>query len=308
MERSKKQLFSDKKRSDYIFVYGIIAWPFLVWLFFFLLTNIESIALAFEKIDVYGNTTFYAGNFKDAFDLNFRTKDSPLMTGFVNSLKYWFWTNVFCFPITFTFSYLIWKKIYGFRIMRLVIMVPHVISGFVMTMIMKVFINGPLVSVFQGVGLNVAMPLRNPQYTLGILIFYTCWSSFGFSCLMYSNAMKEIDESIVESYHIDGVSGMWSEIWHICLPGTFQTISTFIITASGSFLMTGGPLLAFYMYNAPTYVYSATYYFTLQIYNVGTNYSGYPVITAAGFMISFVTIPVVYLTRFLLNKYGPSEE
>ena len=286
----------------------MIAWPFLVWLFFFLFTNIESIALAFEKIDVYGNASFYAGNFKDAFNLIFKTKNSILKTGFLNSLKYWFWTNVFCFPITFTFSYLIWKKIPGFRIMRLVIMIPHVISGFVMTMIMKVFINGPMVSAFQAIGLNIPMPLRNPQYTLGILIFYTCWSSFGFSCLMYSNAMKELDESIVESYRIDGVSGMWSEIWHICIPGTFQTLSTFIITASGSFLMAGGPLLAFYMYNAPMYVYTVGYYFTLQIYNVGTNYSGYPIITATGFMISFVTIPVVYLTRFLLNRYGPSED
>lgn len=303
----KNSKLSIKQRRDYMFCYGIIAWPFLIWLFFFLATNIESIALAFQKIDKYNNATFYAGNFRDAFNMIFKANNSLLLIGFKNSLKFWFWCNVVCFPITIIFSYLIWKKIPGFRIMRLVIMIPSVISGFIMTMIMKMFINGPMVSVFDKLGVNIPMPLRNPEHSLGILIFYTCWSSFGFSCLMYSNAMKEIDDSVVDSFHVDGVSGMWSEIWHICIPGTFQTISTFLTTAVGALFMQGGPLLAFYMYNAPSYVYSVGYYFTLQTYQV-SDYSGYPIITATGFMISAFSIPLVYLTRFLLNKFGPSED
>lgn len=298
----KKNRLANKKIKDYLFCYGMIAWPFLLWAFFFLATNLESIALVFQKIDIYGNSTFYGGNFKDAFNLIFNTKDSLLMIGFKNSLKYWFWCNVVFFPVTYIFSYLIWKKIPGFRIMRVVIMVPTIISGFVMMMVMKMFINGPMVSI-----LGIEMPLRNPTYSTPILIFYTVWSSFGFSGLMYSNAMKEIDNSIVESFRMDGVSGMWSEIWHICLPGTFQTISTFVISATTGILMSGGPLIGFYMYNAPSYVYSASYWFTLQTYQVA-DYSGYPILTACGFMISAVVIPCVYLVRWLLNKYGPSEE
>lgn len=306
--QKKKSHFSDKKKKDYLFAYGMIAYPFLVWALFFLATNTSAILMAFQKLTPDGKVdSFYLGNFRDAWNLIFHEENSLPMIGFKNSLKYWFFTQVCALPITFIFSYLIYKKIPCFRLMRILMMVPSMISGFVMIMVMKFFINGPMVTVFHGLGMDIGMPLRDPNYTNGILIFYTVWSGFGGSCLIYSNAMKEIDPSIIESSKLDGVSGMWKEIWYVCLPGIFPTFTTALISVAGCILTLGGPLMAFYMYNAPSYTYSFGYWMTLQTYTV-TDYSGYPILTATGFMLSAVTIPVVYLVRWLVYKYGPSED
>ncbi len=307
LTKPRKSHFSDKKKKDYLFAYGMIAYPFLVWAFFFLVGNTSAILMAFQKFDIEGNASWYFGNFRDAWNMIFNEENSLVMIGFKNSLKYWFFTQVCATPITILFSYLIYKKIPGFRLMRILMMVPSIISGFVMIMVMKFFINGPMVSVFQAVGMEVSMPLRDPVYTTPILIFYTIWSGFGGSCLIYSNAMKEIDPSIVESAKLDGVSGMWKEMYYVCLPGIFSTFTTTLITVAGCILTSGGPLMAFYMYSAPSYTYSFGYWMTLNTYNI-TDYTGYPILTATGFMLSAVTIPVVYTVRWLVYKYGPSED
>ena len=307
VKQKKKSSLSDKKKKDYLFAYGMITYPFLVWAFFWVVSTGSSILMAFQKFDIQGNPTWYLGNFKDAWNLVFNTENSLPMIGFKNGLKYWFFTQIVATPITIMFSFLIYKKIPAFRLMRIMMMVPAIISGFVMTMVMKFFINGPMVSVFQSLGLNIGMPLRDPNYTNGILIFYTIWTGFGSSVLLYSNAFKEIDQSIVESAHLDGVTGMWKEIIYICIPAIFPMVTTMLIGVSGCIFTLGGPLMAFYMYNAPSYTYSFGYWMTLQTYNV-TDIMGYPVLTATGFMLSAVTIPIVYTVRHLCNKYGPSEE
>ena len=296
-----------RNKRNWLFCYLMIGYLVLVWAFFFIINNFESFYLTFIKYDYYGNASWYGlGNFKDAWNMVFNSENSLIAQGFLNSIKL-FVIQQSMLPITLIFCYLMWRGIPGFRTLRILIMLPNIISGFIMTMVSKQFINGPFIGMLQDLGLNITTPLYDATYSYPILIFYSIWTGFGGSCLFYTNAMKEIDDSLVESYRVDGVSGMFGELWHICLPNIWGTLSTFIIGVCCSIFLASGPQLAFYMYDAPSYVYTSSYFFTLKVYTA-TNYSMYPVLSAFGWMITLVTFPFVRFVRFLIDKYGPSED
>ena len=79
------------------------------------------------------------------------------------------------------------------------------------------------------------------------------------SLMMYSNAMNEIPDELFESAQIDGLNNMFLELWYIILPMIFPTLSTTLVLGYAGILTQMGPILEFYMYDAPLEVYTMGY-------------------------------------------------
>jgi multiple sugar transport system permease protein len=78
------------------------------------------------------------------------------------------------------------------------------------------YINGILLRL----GL-IAQPvqwLRDPAYTMGIVIIVALWSSLGTSFLAFIAGLQGIDRSYYEAAAMDGVRNRWQELWFVTLP------------------------------------------------------------------------------------------
>lgn len=133
------------------------------------------------------------------------------------------------------------------------------------------------------------------------------WTGFATSLIVYPNAMKEIDDEILEAGRVDGIDNLFSELWYIILPLIYPTISTFLITGFASLLSTSGPVATFYMYDAPLEAHNMGYYYWKQV-AFASSYSGYPELAAGGLMMTMIMAPLTILLKKFLERYDYSKD
>ena len=306
-ENKKKKPINQILVSKYIFVGSILFYPLLMFCVFYIGTNLNSILMAFQSISIRGEVSFAGlSNFSEFIKNCFG--GNPYVTiGLKNSIKVYFINLVICVPLYILFSYILFKKCIGNRVIRAVVMTPSIISGFIMCLIFKNFVTMGLPEFLNGLfGVEIPNLLRDARTSLATNIFYAIWTSFATSLIVYPNAMKEIDEGIIEAGRVDGINNMFSELRHIILPLIYPTLSTFIITGFSSILTDGGVVATFYMYDAPLEVYNMGYYYWTMVANART--SGYPELAAGGLLMTAVVAPLTLLLRWFLNKHDPSSD
>lgn len=304
----------NKKIVDkYIFVIVMLSYFLILFAIFWVGVNINSFLLAFQNIrytpDGYVST-FDAGfdNFtlflNDFFD-GAKNGGTIVWNGILNSVKLWGISTLINLPLSLIFSYFVFRKIWGYNVYRTIFMMPSIISGFVFCLIFRKMVDGGLITqIWANVKGEAPSLLRDPQYNFGVILFYTIWLGFGTRTIVYTNAMKDIPDEVLESAKIDGVDNMFSEMWYMIVPLIWPTISTFLITGMAGMLMASGPLLEFYgVGNVPRNVYTLGFYYTEQLLNGGSgNETMFPYLAAGGLILSAVAIALTYLVRWGCNK------
>ncbi len=279
--------------------------------------NIDSIALAFTESNLYGDTVFVGfQNFK-SFMSSLLEDGTEVSNALINSIKTWAINLIICVPLYLTFSYLVFKKCFFHGGIRMIVMLPQVISGFVVSMLFVAFIGGtssPMVVLFEKIGIldsqgsGLQLLYSNDyRYAFGTIIFYGIWVSFGTNLIVYPNAMKEIGPEIYESAQIDGVRTMWQEMRYIILPLIYPTLTTFVVTGLATMLTDAGYVLAFYPQGIPygANVINMGYYYFIKVQGGTGNYN---VMAAGGLIMTCIVAPITILVRFLMEKYGPTTE
>ena len=317
MQDKVKKPISKKRISDLCFVAGIMIYPMILFIVFYVYVNLNSFILAFTESDLYGNTTFVGmQNFKE-FISALLEDGTEVSNALINSLKTWAINLVICVPLYLTFSYLVFKKCFFHRGIRMIVMLPGVISGFVVGMLFVAFISGtssPMTTLFeklgvldsQGSGLQLLYS-NGYKYAFGTIIFYGIWVSFGTNLIVYPNAMNAIAPEIYESAQLDGVRTMWQEMRYIILPLIYPTLTTFVVTGLAGMFTDVGYVLAFYPQGVPygaNVINMGYYYFT----KVQGGTGDFSVMSAGGLILTALIAPITILVRFLMEKYGPTTE
>lgn len=314
---SEKRVFTRKQKrmTFYILMFAL---PLLQFLIFYIYVNFNSIIIAFQK-QVDGNVSFTSKNFKTASDYFFSSKGAEMMW---NSLQLLLCQLFIVTPLGLLFSYYIAKGKRGASFYRIMLYLPQVLSLVVLAPLFKFIVN----EVYPYIADKF---FNNPNATglLGIgasskTIFYTAlvftlWFSFGANVLIYTGAMSGIDQSIVESAQLDGVTTM-QEFWHIYLPITFPTITTFILTSLAGIFNNQMSLHIFYGPDSNIRVFG--YYFyrmasintqsvkTLKPDAVVGQYMTLGQLAALGLIATLILVPLTLFARKCLNKLGPSVE
>ena len=306
---------SSQKKIRTIFILSFITYPLILFLIFYVYVNINSIRMAFYSIKLDGSWTFAKlDNFKQ-FIGGLTEEGNVIGMSMLNSVKMYFINLVICMPLYLVFSYMLFKQCLLHKGIRIIVMLPQIISGFVICMLFVNFISGdsaPIGLLFEKLNIfldengNAVDLLYSEDYAFATTIFYCIWMSFGMSLIVYPNAMKEISSEIIESAQLDGISNMFQEMYYIILPLIFPTLSTFLITGLAGIFTEAGSILAFYDVNAPDYVSNMGYYYAKLVMNA--NETTYPMLSAGGLLMTLVVAPMVILVRHLLEKYGPSTE
>ena len=301
--------FSKVKLKKYGFVWTIMAYPMLLFIVFYLVCNFGSLVMAFQKRDFLGNVTGWVGfaNFtKFVKDI----AETELMSTALKNTCLMYGTDLLIvLPLQLLFSYYLFRKIPGHKAIRFIVMLPSIISGFVVCLVFKKFVEGALPSMMKNLfGLKTFPNLISEvKYTFKTVLFYNVWMSFTTALVMYSNAMNQVSDEILESGKIDGVEGGLQEMFYLVLPMIFPTITTFLITGFSAFLSMSGPLVAFFKFNAPQSSYTLGYFFYIQVAGSSSQIM-YPYLAAGGLIMTIIMAPLTFLLKYFLEKYGPSTE
>ena len=306
MDSTKKTIKQvSKDRAKIVFLTCMLAWPLIQFAIFYVYMNYNNILMAFQGMKPNGDT-YWKGlqNFVDVIN----GADTELILISVwNNFKMSFITTVIGLPLNILFSYYLYKKKFGSTAIRIVYMVPSMVSGVVMTMLFMKFVELGLPVMFREY-FNIEIPnlIRNNETAFGVQVFYALWLGFSSSLLIYSNAMFAIDMSTIEAGVIDGTTPML-ELWYIVVPMIFPTISTYVITGVASILTMSGSLYIFYGLNdVPKQTYMLGYYM-FRIGKAG-DLTAFPMAAAVSVLVTIVSLPMLMGVRKLCDKLDPMRE
>jgi putative aldouronate transport system permease protein len=302
-----KNKIAQKKLHDNLFVASFLIYPILLFLVFYVYVNFSSILLAFKNYDFKGNYEWVGFEKFGEFIENVKGGSAQWSQGLTNAFRVYFISLIICLPLYVFFSYILFKECFMHKQLRIVVMIPQIVSGFIICMVFKKFVEGAIPDIASKFFNAESFPnlLQSPDHAFATTLFYQIWISFATSLIVYPNAMREIDDGILEAGKIDGVGNMFQELWYLILPLIFPTLSTFLITGLAGIFTNAGSLPTFYMYSAPTSSVTIGYLYWRDVAN-SSNYASYPVLAAGGLLMTFVVAPATLILRWALDKFGPT--
>jgi len=307
-EKSKKGFELDRKKKRLLFYLSIVILPTIQFCILYIYVNFNTIILGFKSYEVIpgqlGYKVVFAGldNFKVAWRV--LTAESAMLK---NSLLLFAWNLLIGTTLALIFSYYIYKKFPLSTFFRILLFMPQIVSGLIFGLLFK-YVVGDVYMVLFSKELGL---LDNVNTKLETVLFYEIWIGFGVNVIMYTGAMSNINESVVESAHLDG-AGLLREFVYITLPMIYDTLSTFIVVQVSSIFTAQMHLYTLYGRGANE-LSTFGYYLYLQalqsdVIVTKTGYLSYPELSALGFIISCIMIPVVLGIRKLMAKLGPSTD
>ena len=304
------QTYRIKKKidiRDLIFYIVLIAFPFLNFCIFYIGVGFNSILLTFRTYEyqcaqlVEGWTLF--DNLATALKLLFT--DYTHLMALKNSLVVWVISYTFNTGLALLFSYYIFKKMAGSGFFRVMLFLPSIISVIALVLIYKYCTDRAVPEIINSVfGSNIKGLIENEKTQFAAIIFYNVLMGFGTNTLMYSNAMNGIEPEVIEAGKIDGAVG-GREFFYIVFPMIFSTYITFTIISVGSIFINQANMFSFFGHGASIEIMTMGYYFYEKTSAAGLDLTPYPVLAATGVLLTLVSIPMTYLVKWALEKYGP---
>ncbi|MDD6199778.1 MAG: sugar ABC transporter permease [Firmicutes bacterium] len=306
MSVSKKGEAIRKKRTgELIFYCCLIAIPLLQYAIMYVAVNLNSIVLAFKSYGVNQDgtaTVQWVGlvNFK-AFVQEFF--QAEMLQRLKNSLiVYGCRLGVGTF-LALLFAYYIFRSFKGSQFFRYMLMLPSFISPVVLVMIFTYVVEYAIPAIFSVRSLFDGPPIQQ----LFVVILYNTLVGFGSGVLMYSNAMARIPVSLTEYGKLEGISPI-REFFTVVLPCIYPTLETFLIIGVSQIFIDQANLYTFFGGSTHFSIQTIGYWLYTQVLDGRATMSSYPYISAAGLVLSAITIPVVMIARKFLDKLDKEVE
>lgn len=326
---NKKPMTRTQKRNLFFGLMIII--PVLLFIIFYVIVNFNTFLLAFKNYelssDYVGYEAAFAGfdNFKrilfskDSFLLFYQDGAYQNLKMIRNSLILWGCKLLIGLPLSFVFSYYVYKKRWASGFFRIILFLPNVISNIIMVSMFKFFMDYAVPEIL-GLPVGYFLGAKNTAVALPTIIFFNLWLGFAEQTLLFTSSMSGINESVVESAQLDGATN-FQEMWYITLPMIYSTFTTFIIVGIATIFTDQMSLLTIYGLDislTPTDLRTVGFYLFQQAYEASYTSSwsqaapngklSYSELSAFGLLISALIIPLSIGVKKLLEKVGPSFE
>ena len=310
-----KKNYSRLERRDFLFAYLVVLFPVAQFLVFWFYVNVSSIGLAFR--DGMGNLT--VANFEMVWR-GFVDKDMlgiNLLDSLGRSFTLWIIGEGILFPITLITTYVLTKKIAGHYVFRIIYYVPGLMGSIIWTLLIKEMVgySGPITKLLLSLGTELPMTakknglLRSEETAFMTLILVRSVMGVVGNNAVLTGAYTRVPDELFESAELDG-AGFFTQMFGIAIPCIWSTICTLLTFALCSvftcdynvWLFTDGTggygtsTIGFQLYNL-TYRLST---------GIGSTGYGYP--AALGVTLTVITLPVVLLGKYLLEKASENVE
>ena len=307
-ERLKKK-YGMEDRKAFLFCYVMIGISFFFFCAFWLNVNLSSISLAFRDSET-GKFTF--ANFKEVWkaftDVDMFGWNLGGVLG--RTILLWFCVNLLCVLPSMISTYILYKKIIGHYVFRVIFMIPTILNGIVWVMIMKnmVSLNGPIVTILSkmGVDFSAEVQLKGLLGSTGtafttILLIAVMPHLVGFNMII-SGAYSRIPGELFEVGKLEGV-GFIREFFGVAVPLIWPTLVVTLIGNMAHIFTFDGNVFLYTMGNYETGTMGFyLYYITYKISGSGLSKNDYGYPAAIGLTITLITIPVVLFGKYVLER------
>lgn len=303
------------KVKFYLFVFLMLVLSFVHFCVFWVYVNVDTIRLTFYQytLNDQGQLAYvFKGflNYTEIFRKFFELKDPNEINMFLNTFRAII-INLIILPIALITAYAFYKRVYGEKVFRVIFYLPSIISIIVQVeSYIAMFeigngIAGPYAEVFSAFGYSPDWAdITTESSPMWAEIYFFCIiAGLGTNVILMSSAMLRIPTSLTEAAELDGCS-FYREMFSITIPLIMPTITTWLTMLFSS-------VFGFVM--QPMLIAKGggtdNRYMTLPwlIFNVVANGSkqSIPVAATYGILLSILVMPIVYVARWLCNKFTP---
>lgn len=294
-------------KGDMLFYVLMMAWPILQFCVFYIAVKFNSIMYSFQRYDkLSGAVTWTLDYVRNA--LKMMTTNPVLIDAMKMTLLFFVLFTGINTPLGLLFSYYIAKKQFAAGFFRVFLFLPSIICSVIMVLIYGNFVDVALPEIVRvTTGKTIGGLMSTKSTRLFAVMFYNLLVGFGVNVLMYSNAMSAISEEVVEAAHLDGATGI-KEFWFVTLPSIYPTLVTFMITSLAGMFLNQYNLYSFFGSGEHFGLQTYGLYFYVQTLLADGSRAEYSQISAIGLWLTFIALPLTYGVKFLLEKFGPSED
>ena len=316
MSTTKKvRSIKNKKIAESIFFWSLLILPLAQFCIFYIGVNFNSILLSFKTYDyVNGEFVWYGFDNFTRFFQSF-TINKLMLFCLKNSFIIFFVQILITIPISILFSYYIYKNgkrkhqrstfsTFMAEFSKILLFLPTIIPSIALVLMYKYFGEASLPNIINDLfGTNLRGFLSTYKYTFTFVTIFCVITGFGGSMVLYTGALSAIDESLIESCQMDGVTP-FKELIKVVFPAIFPTFTMQMVTSVAGIFTNQACLFSFCGAGAPYQAHTFGYELFITVNNAGI--SEYPYASAMGIVFTIVAAPLTLLTKYFLEKYGPS--
>ena len=309
MSKSRKAL-SRKLRTkahwkEVGFILLMLAIPFANFLVFWLYPNLRSITIAFEVPSIEGFTLF---NFERFFDELLSDIHGPQMWRMIDNSLILFVVSTFInLPIVLFLSYIMFKKVPGYKVFRVLFYLPAILGATVMTQIYKSLLmtGGPIEQLMDLLNIPVSDMTRfagllgSEETGMWMMVIYTLWTGVGVNMIMFTGAMNRVPHGI----------GFFREFFNIILPLIWPTVTTMVVFSMVGIFSNSGLVLLLSPENKSTW--NIGYYilsYTLNANNTIRLEDTFCYPAAIGLIFTIVNVPMVFGVKAVCDRISKDVE
>lgn len=282
--------------------YQLMLLPGVILLLLFSYYPMYGVVMAFQKFipakGIWGSKFVGMKNFNYIFSL------PNTWTLFSNTLFYAV-ANIILdiiFPILFA---ILLNEVRSNRIkkgIQTAIYLPHFLSWVLLAVIFKQMfaLSGPVNRMLGVVGIQPIYFLGSNEAFRPFIIISNLWKGFGYSSIIYTASILNIDPGLYEAAYIDGATRI-QRIWYITIPGMASVIVLKMTLALGSVLSANFDQI-FNLYSP--LVYDVADIIDTYVYRLGIEQAQYSISTAVGLLKSVISTLLILVSYGLAYKFA----
>lgn len=312
--RILKTQFWTKKRKDRFFIIAMLSLAIAHFLVFWLYVNFNSILMAFQTEVLVEETEetvviWSLEGFRNFFSNLASGSDSQILIAIRNTLIAFAVNCFITFPITILCCYILYKKVPGYKIFRVIFFLPSIVSGLVLVMMFTTSLeaDGPIhFWIWQKLLGNGARDVNywfynfiNKENAFVYIQIFDIWSTIGIGIITMTGALYRIPKTIFESSKLDG-AGMWTEFRRVVLPLMWPTLSTYLIYKIAGIFLYSGPILLFDQMVSNRQLWTLGYYIFSQVKFENNYYYA----ASVGMVFTIIGLPIILTVKHFLMKHS----
>ena len=294
----RNRIRSKSEMKKILFVIAFCTLPLLNFLIFYVFVNAQSFLMAFQRVRGNGDVYFTLANFTRFFG-EFTEPTSEIGISLRNTFIT-FGVLLLLFPIGFLVSYFLYKRIFGYKVIRALFFLPSVLAGTIVTTfyVNVVGVDGPIAKLVQNImNLPYVPSLLSDSRFANLFVFLNLiWLSIPGDMIIWGGTLSRISQSVLEAAELDGV-GWFREAWQIILPLVWPTFAMkLLLLVVGVFGSTGN---VFLLTRGDSGTMTLNCWMYLQVYETGGNIRSNSLyyLSAVGVMITAVAVVLALVVK-----------
>lgn len=294
--------------QENLFIISCITIPLISFLVFYVYVNFDSFLMAFQiPSSKYNTISWGFDNFVWVWERITKgsTSDADNIQLAFRNTFITFGVQVLLFFIGLLVSYIIYKKILGYRAFRVLFYLPSIISSVVTSFFYIELMNyggfSDFIENLFHLSYELKSPLSDSSFANMMVLLNFFWLGIPSNLILWGGAFSRIPTSVLESARIDGC-GWVRELFQIIVPIIWPTFVMLVTTnLAGIFGATGSVfLLTEGKYGTQTV--SNWLYMKVQLASSDMDPMLYRA-SALGLVLTLISCAVALTTRYFLNRH-----